>query len=242
MTDALKQPGGNSAARNAIFAKIKKSLTQQHAHAPDGGAGFEEARAARVAARLRERPRQAALSRVQVPRDDLLALFRGYLEGQAATVIDVDAAAAIPAAIADYLRANNMPAKLRMGDDPDLANLDWTTAANLERLSGAAAPDDAVGLSHAVAGAAETGTLFLASGAANPVTTYFMPETHIIVVRARDIFPSYEDAWDVIRASAMPRTVNMISGPSRTADIAATLVRGAHGPKELCVIILRDSD
>ena len=35
----------------------------------------------------------------------------------------------------------------------------------------------------------------------------------------------------------MPRTVNLISGPSRTADIEQTIVMGAHGPKNLVVII-----
>jgi L-lactate dehydrogenase complex protein LldG len=39
----------------------------------------------------------------------------------------------------------------------------------------------------------------------------------------------------------MPRTVNMISGPSRTADIEQTIVRPAHGPKNMHVIIVRGS-
>jgi L-lactate dehydrogenase complex protein LldG len=37
----------------------------------------------------------------------------------------------------------------------------------------------------------------------------------------------------------MPRTVNFVSGPSRTADIGGQLVMGAHGPRRLCVILVR---
>ena len=41
-----------------------------------------------------------------------------------------------------------------------------------------------------------------------------------------------------LRRGAMPRTVNLISGPSRTADIGGQLVMGAHGPRRLCVILV----
>ena len=48
--------------------------------------------------------------------------------------------------------------------------------------------------------------------------------------------------FDRLRAiygeGSLPRTVNLISGPSRTADIEQTIVRGAHGPKRLHVVIL----
>jgi L-lactate utilization protein LutC len=39
----------------------------------------------------------------------------------------------------------------------------------------------------------------------------------------------------------MPRTLNFISGPSRTADIGGKLVVGAHGPQRLCVIIVKST-
>ena len=60
--------------------------------------------------------------------------------------------------------------------------------------------------------------------------------------RRSDIVGSYEEAFDRIRAlndqGMLPRTVNLISGPSRTADIEQTIVRGAHGPSRLHVLIL----
>ncbi len=64
----------------------------------------------------------------------------------------------------------------------------------------------------------------------------------MIVVRAKDILGSYEDAWNALRKTygegSMPRTVNLVSGPSRTADIDQIIVMGAHGPRRLHVIIL----
>jgi L-lactate dehydrogenase complex protein LldG len=90
--------------------------------------------------------------------------------------------------------------------------------------------------------AAETGTLLLVSGADNPTTLNFLPEAHTVLIAASDIVGSYEEAFDRLRAihgeGYLPRTVNLISGPSRTADIEQTIVRGAHGPSRLHVLIL----
>ena len=123
------------------------------------------------------------------------------------------------------------------------AALPWTTEPTLKRESGPASPTDQVGLSHALAAIAETGTLTLASGADNPVTLNFVPENHIIVVEDTDLVGPYEDVWTRVRTrfgkTHMPRTLNFISGPSRTADIGGKLVTGAHGPRRLCVVLVR---
>jgi len=178
--------------------------------------------------------------------EELLKLFRGFLEKESATVIEVDRKHDIPSAIANYLRTNNLPARIRVGGDAMLTQLPWGSEPHLEMLLGRAQPSDEVGLSHAAAAVAETGTLVLASGPDNPVTLNFLPENHIVVVEERDLVPSYEDAWDRIRArfgsDGMPRTVNFISGPSRTGDIGGRIVMGAHGPRRVCVIVVRNSD
>ncbi|RPH66422.1 MAG: lactate utilization protein, partial [Hyphomicrobiales bacterium] len=95
----------------------------------------------------------------------------------------------------------------------------------------------------AFAGIAESGTIIQVSGPDNPTTLNFLPEAHIVVLELDSLFASYEEAWSKLRKAfgegVMPRTVNMISGPSRTADIEQTIVRPAHGPKNMHVIIVR---
>jgi L-lactate dehydrogenase complex protein LldG len=224
-------------SRNAILSKIRAGL---------GARPEDPVRRAIVEERIAARTRHLTPERVKGKSPgQLLKLFRGFLEGQSATVLDVGTRQEIPAAVTGYLRANNLPARLRVGGDSILTQLPWGTEAHLEVLLGKAQPGDDVGMTHAAAAVAETGTMVLASGADNPVTLNFMPETHIVVVEERDLVAAYEDAWERIRGrfgdGAMPRTVNLISGPSRTGDIGGRIVMGAHGPRRMCVIIVRDA-
>jgi L-lactate dehydrogenase complex protein LldG len=218
--------------RDQIFAKIRKALDVK---ADD--ASRKDVADRRIAARHRHPTpeRVAGKSPAQ-----LTKLFRGFLETCSATVLEIPRAE-IPAAISRYLRENNLPQRVRSGSDSRLDTMAWDQVPALERLAGRADAKDEVGLSHATAGVAETGTLVMASGADNPVTLNFVPETHIVVVDAADIVGPYEDALDKVRARfgdrTMPRTVNMISGPSRTGDIGGRIVLGAHGPRRMCVII-----
>lgn len=174
--------------------------------------------------------------------DGLKTLLRQFLEGQSATVLEVATAADVPAAVAGYLRNNNLPQRVRMGADGYLADVPWSAEGGLTIETGKAAKDDEVGLVHASSAVAETGTLVMASGADNPVTLNFLPENSIVVLRKRDIVGPYEQAFararDAFGRGVMPRTLNFVSGPSRTGDIGGKLVMGAHGPRRLCVVIV----
>jgi L-lactate dehydrogenase complex protein LldG len=111
----------------------------------------------------------------------------------------------------------------------------------LSITKGASQGDDEVSVTAAYAGIAETGTLLLHSGPASPTTLNFLPDNHIVVLRASQIVGAYEDAWDRLRAAgALPRTVNMITGPSRTGDIEQTIMLGAHGPRRLHIVLVED--
>ena len=153
----------------------------------------------------------------------------------AGPVVRVEAAEQVPRAVADFLKSENLPAQLRMAPDPELQALPWDQQSLLEITEGPARESDPISVTGALAGIAETGTLMLLSGAAGPTTLNFLPETHIVVLPADRVVAAYEDGWDLVRQAhgpgQMPRTVNFITGPSRTADIEQTIQLGAHGPR-----------
>src|SRR3546814_19426494 len=94
----------------------------------------------------------------------------------------------------------------------------------------------------AFAGIAETGTVMMASGPDAPITLNFLPENHVVVLRASQVTGTYEEAWQRLREArwrgVMPRAVNLITGPSRTGDIEQTLLLGTHGPRRLHVLLV----
>jgi L-lactate dehydrogenase complex protein LldG len=207
-----------------------------------GVASLDRARRTAVARRLERHPRGTIPSRATRRGEERVALLTNMLTKQGADVARVPTPKEAVGAIASYLGTCNLPPRLRMGGDPTLAALPWREAWDIERSFGRAEPGDRASLSRAVVAAAETGTLFLVSGIDNPTTLNFLPEAQTILIAASDIVGSYEEAWDRVRAiyrqGTLPRTVNLISGPSRTADIEQTIVRGAHGPSRLLVLIL----
>jgi L-lactate dehydrogenase complex protein LldG len=219
-------------ARAAVMDRIRSAL---------GAASLDRARRAAVTRRLERHPRGTIPSRA-ARSADRVALFTDMLTKQAAEVRRVATPREAVGAIASYLGTCNLPPRLRMGADPVLAGLPWREAWDIEREFGPAQPGDRASLSRAMVAAAETGTLFLVSGPDNPTTLNFLPEAHTILIAAADIVGSYEEAFDRLRTlhgeGYLPRTVNLISGPSRTADIEQTIVRGAHGPSRLHVLIL----
>ena len=90
---------------------------------------------------------------------------------------------------------------------------------------------------------AETGTLMLPSGSETPSTLNFLPDTHVVVLKSRDVVGPYEEAWDRLRAGGktLPRTVNFVTGPSRTGDIEQTIYLGAHGPRHLHILLIDEA-
>jgi L-lactate dehydrogenase complex protein LldG len=220
-------------ARATVMDRIRSAL---------GVASLDRARRAAVTRRLERHPRGTIPSRAMRSGEERVALFTDMLTAQGADVRRVATPKEAVGAIASYLGTCNLPPRLRMGADPVLAALPWREAWDIERVTGPAEPSDRASLSRAAVAAAETGTLFLVSGADNPTTLNFLPEAHTVLIAASDIVGSYEEAFDRLRTihgeSYLPRTVNLISGPSRTADIEQTIVRGAHGPGRLHVLIL----
>jgi L-lactate dehydrogenase complex protein LldG len=224
-----------SAAREKILDAVKHSLESGAADSrtPD-----------QANARLRAPPRGPIPDRSRLSHDEQVTLFEAMATEQSATVVRVPASADVPGAIADYLKSGNLPPQIRMAPDAQLEALPWESQPLLEVTRGRAEASDPVSLTGAFAGIAETGTLMLTSGPEGPTTLNFLPDTHIVMLRAWQILGPYEDAWDRVRDTygrgILPRTVNFISGPSRTADIEQTIQLGAHGPRRLHIVIVED--
>ncbi|HEU4798909.1 MAG TPA: lactate utilization protein [bacterium] len=84
---------------------------------------------------------------------------------------------------------------------------------------------------------AETGTLVLAASQRRPRATSLVPPRHIVVLPAQRITDSLFDL--VQQLGALPSALTFITGPSRTADIELTPVRGVHGPVAVTVFITK---
>jgi L-lactate dehydrogenase complex protein LldG len=223
-------------ARDTLFATIRQSL---------GVTGNEPARREAVASRIASHPRGVIPARGQLPPAERVKLFAEMVVNANGTVAPLPSAAEVPAAVSDFLRSQNLPMQIRRGDDPRLAGMPWDRQGTLEVTTGRSDGHQLASVSHAFGGIAETGTLVLTSGKDNPTTLNFLPDTHIVVVDARDIAGDYETVWQRVReefgVAALPRAINMITGPSRSADIGQILILGAHGPRRLHVLVVGEA-
>jgi L-lactate dehydrogenase complex protein LldG len=229
-----------SGARDQILGSIRRSLKR---------GPLDAAQAAPLEQRLSDPQRNLiparATARDHAGQVDLFIAMAGEVQ---TTVTRVADPAAVPAAVADYLAQQNLPARLVMTPDPQLDGIPWDEQRLLEIRRGRAEDSDAAGVTACFAGIAETGTLMLTSGPASPTRNNFLPDTHIVVMRGNQVMATYEEGWTRLRAEqrqadgawAMPRTVNFITGPSRTGDIEQRIELGAHGPRRLHIVLIED--
>jgi L-lactate dehydrogenase complex protein LldG len=228
------QPDPAMSARSQILDGIRRSLHR--------GELSGDARTA-VDQRLAAPPRGPSVARAQLPQPEKVALFCQWAEANNATVARVSAPE-VPGEIAGYLARNNLPAAAAMAPSPQLDDYDWASQKMLNLRRGRAEASDHVSITGAFAGIAETGTLVMTSGPEHPVSLNLLPDTHVVVLREADIVAGYEDVWARLRArygkNAMPRTVNTITGPSRTGDIEQAMELGAHGPRRMHIVVVRE--
>lgn len=174
---------------------------------------------------------------------EVRARFEERLAAHGARAMTVASIGDIPSAVAALLSEAKMELRIVTGEEPAFSTLSWV-AHGVETVTRPIADGNGAALSRALAGIAETGALMLASGRDNPAALAFLPEMHIVALSAAAIVPSYEAAFDLARttfgAGAMPRALNLISGPSRTGDIGGRIVLGAHGPRRFAVIVVEN--
>lgn len=199
-------------------------------------------------ARLEGHPRHLIPARSRVGRAELIKLFIRNVEKEFGSVARVADMAGVPAAVADYLAAQNLPSDFAMAPHPELQALPWAERPLLRMRLGRAQPTDLVSLQHGYAAIAETGTLMLPAAPERPTTLNLLSDTFLTVLRASRVVGAYEEAWDLLRSESldaatggfMPRNVMLVTGPSRSADIESTLELGAHGPRRLHVVLVDD--
>lgn len=96
-------------------------------------------------------------------------------------------------------------------------------------------------LTTARAAVAETGTLILWPDGNEPRLMSLVPPIHIVLLDSARIYNTFFEATEVEAWKyGLPTNAVLVSGPSKTADIQVTLAYGAHGPKELVVLLMGD--
>jgi L-lactate dehydrogenase complex protein LldG len=183
-------------------------------------------------------------ARADIDEPDRLDLFLRKCGELAVTVDRLDSAEDAPEAVATWLKDRNLPTELKLSPAAEVADLPWDRAPMLDVRTGAAEIADQVSVTPAAAGIAETGTLVMASGEDTPATLNFVPDNHIVVLRRSQVVRAMEDAFALLRErfgeGELPRTVNLVSGPSRTGDVEQKIVMGAHGPRRLHILLIDD--
>lgn len=219
-----------TAARDSVLGAIRKATGM--------GDGSSDAVTARLDARAANiRPARANDDAEVIDRFETEATRAGTDVRRAASLDEV------PGIVAAYLREHNLGNDIRVSGDPLAQSAPWDKEAMISVSSGPAEPTDTASCSVALAGVAETGTLMMRSGSENPAMLNYLPLAHIALLAESRIVGGYETAWQRVRdaggtESFMTRMINLITGPSRTADIEQELLMGAHGPQKHMVIIL----
>ena len=150
------------------------------------------------------------------------------LGGQAYLVSEQE----LPARLTEFLQSKGVE---RVQADESVAK--YITGIPVSRE-----PDPGIraGVTGALAGIADTGSLVIVSGQARPLTASLLPEIHVAVLKASRIYASLPQVLALREARDAAAGV-IITGPSRTADIEMTLTLGVHGPGELHVFLIDDS-
>jgi L-lactate dehydrogenase complex protein LldG len=221
-----------STARDNILDRVRAAL---------GKSARDEAGFAAADARMRA---HASGPRPRLP-EDLVEQFARRSLDMGSTVERIGNRTEIPGRTALYLAALELPPALAMQKStsgvcwPEFAALDWA-GAGLAIEARPTTGGDRLAITGCFCAIAETGTMVILSGADTPTAHVLLPDTHVAVVAAGRIVGSMEDAFALIRreCAALPRAVNLISGPSRTGDIEQTIVLGAHGPYRVHVLIV----
>lgn len=219
----------SSTARNRILKRIRQALSLEERQEREySEAAFQRLLAAAPKA-------HESLSAIPHP----AAMFIQQAQAAGAQVTELDSATRVP----DWLRATPFGAlPLALSDQADINALDWR-GLNIDRnyIDHEHAGHGQVGVVKASMAAAETGTLLLHSHHVPSGLLYLVDRLVVLLERAH-IKARYEDLWmegPQKSRQSTPRAVHLITGPSRTADVEQTIQVGAHGPREVYIVVVK---
>jgi len=176
-------------------------------------------------------------------REALIESFRRYAAEEAASSERVAGPDDVPRAVVQYLNEHALPLEVIVVGQVISAGPDWSLAGELDIVDRPIRPDGDTVVTGCFAGLAEAGAVVTVSSPYCANELQFLAETHIVVVPAGRIFADYDMFWRIVArefATGMPRSMNWIVGPSRTADLGVPSRLGAHGPSRLHLLIVDD--
>ncbi len=187
---------------------------------------------------VRERLVQHTRGPLPTSHDHTVESFIKKLEQAAASSEQVKSLEDIVQAVLLYIESQNLDKTLVRTSTTLLEQLEWPENFNSEARI--ATEHDTLALVEANLAIAETGSVVMCSSETRPVSLNFLPEHYLCVVRKHAIVNTMEDVWKYLREedSGFPRAINVITGPSRTADVEQIIQLGAHGPRRLHVLLL----
>jgi hypothetical protein len=188
-------------------------------------------------ARGRSSPRPVPDYRLPSWTADPASHFIVKAKASVAHVHEIKSVDDVPASIWAIMMEMRLQPRLHVPENSPLNALAWERAPGL--VLSAAPPDgNECAATAADYGIAETGTLVFLSGPRSPSSWHFRPACEFALVMRASIVPRFEDIAAMVTArQSMPATLNLVTGPSRTADIEQTIELGAHGPREVHILI-----
>ena len=146
----------------------------------------------------------------------------------------------LPAALAEQ----NVPVHITelKGSDAD-ENFEGTERERLRKHI----VDSYIGVTAADFCMAETASLVMRTRPGHARSVSLVPSIHIAVIHLNQIIADLKELyaliqWDSeISQEGLTNCMTFISGPSKTADVEATMVHGAHGPREMYIYVMTDS-
>ncbi len=215
-------------ARETVLQALESALDKHRASATNDT----------PAERLRQRPTG--------PRPALPALpgevFVARAEAAGCSLARVREKTAAAQTVVGYLEEQELPRELVVDSSPLLADLPWPAGVSVHQPP--LRTEDRTVLTLAYAAVAETGSLVLLSSAKTPTALNFLPDHFICLLPTDRIVAHLEDLWDLMRAESrvMPRAVNLVTGPSRTADVEQSIQMGAHGPRSVHILLMESAE